>query len=347
MSNDDARSLPGAAQAALRKRAVQAVLDGMTQAEAARLFGVHPNAVNRWVKRYRQGGWDALSQRRRGRRAGEQAALSASQQQEVIALVRDSTPDQLGLAGFLWTRDAVAELIAQRYGVRLARTTVGGYLRAWRFSPQKPQRRALEQNPAAVARWLDEEYPAICAQARREGGVVVWLDEMGVRSDAAAGRSWAPVGHTPVVKRTGKRFGVNLLSAISAGGLLRFRLFEGSFRGPVLVDFLRRLLRDLAGRKVHLILDGHPVHHAKLVSGWVAQRPTRIELHFLPGYSPELNPVELLNNDVKANAAGRRRPRSVVELTGELRAYVRRRQRHPEVVAGFFAHPDTCYAAAQ
>jgi len=345
MSNEDARSLPGAAQAALRKRAVQAVLDGMTQVEASRLFGVHPNAVNSWMKHYREGGFTALSQRRRGRRPGEQAALSASQQQQVIALVRDSTPDQLGLAGFLWTRDAVAELIVQRYGIRLARTTVGLYLRSWRFSPQKPQRRALEQNPAAVARWLAQEYPAIRARARREGGVVVWLDELGVRSDDAAGRSWAPVGHTPVVKRTGKRFGVNLIGAISNEGLLRFRLFEGSFRGPVLVDFLRRLVGDLAGRKVHLIVDGHPVHHAKLVSGWVEQRPTRIELHFLPGYSPELNPVELLNHDVKANAAGRRRARSVVELTGELRAYVRDRQRHPEVVVGFFAHPDTCYAA--
>jgi transposase len=288
MSNEDARSLPGAAQAALRKRAVQAVLDGMPQAEAARVFGVHPNAVNRWMKHYRQGGWAALSERRRGRRAGEQAALSASQQQQVIALVRDATPDELGLAGFLWTREAVAELIAQRYGIRLARTTIGGYLRLWRFSPQKPKRRALAQNPAAVRRWLEETYPAIRAQARREGGVVWWLDELGVRSDVAAGRSWAPVGQTPVIKRTGKRFGVNLLSAISNEGLLRFRLFSGSFAGPVLVDFLRRLLQDLAGQKVHLVLDGHPVHRAKLVSGWVAQRPTRIQLPFLPGYSPEL-----------------------------------------------------------
>ena len=230
----------------------------MTQAEAARVFGVHPNAVNRWVKHYRAGGWAALSQRRRGRRAGEQAALSARQQQEVIALVRDSTPDQLGLAGFLWTREAVAELIAQRDGIRLARTTVGAYLRAWRFSPQKPQRRALEQNPAAVARWLAEEYPAIRARARREGGVVLWLDELGVRSDAAAGRSWAPVGHPPVVKRTGKRFGVNLISAISGEGLLRFRLFTGSFVGPVLVDFLRRLVGDLADQKVHLVWMGIP-----------------------------------------------------------------------------------------
>ena len=346
MTDEDARSLPGAAQAALRKRAVQAVLDGMTQAEAARVFGVHPNAVNRWILRYREAGWDGLGERRRGRRPGEQPALSVRQQQEVIALVRDSTPDQLGLPGFLWTRDAVAELITQRSGRWLARTTVGGYLRGWGFSPQRPQRRALEQNPMAVGRWLAETYPAICAQARRDGGVVLWLDEMGVRSDAAAGRSWAPVGRTPVIKRTGKRFRVNMLSAISNAGMLRFRLFVGSFNGLVFIDFLGRLLRDCAGRKVHLIVDGHPVHRAKLVSAWVGRHAERIELHFLPGYSPELNPVELLNHDVKANAAGRRRPRSVGELREELHGYLRRRQRQPEVLVRFFDHPTTRYAAA-
>ena len=345
MTDEDTRSLPAAAQAALRTRAVRAVLAGMTQAQAARVFGVHHNAVNRWVKRYRQGGWEGLAERRRGRRPGEQAALSAPQQQAVIALVRDSTPDQLGLAGFLWTREAVAELIARRYGRWLARTTVGAYLRGWGFSPQRPQRRALEQNPAAVGRWLAEEFPAIRARAKREGGLVLWLDEMGIRSDAAAGRSWAPVGQTPVIKRTGKRFRVNMISAVSNAGRLRFRLFTGSFTGAVFVDFLGRLLRDCGGRKVHLIVDGHPVHRARLVSAWVGRHADRIELHFLPGYSPELNPVELLNHDVKANAAGRRRPRSAQELRDELHGYLRRRQRQPAVLVRFFDHPTTRYAA--
>src|ERR687897_399779 len=137
------------------------------------------------------------------------------------------------LAAFLWTREAVSELISQRYGLLLARTTVGAYLRGWGFSPQRPQHRALEQNPAAVRRWLAETYPAIRAQARREGGVVLWLDEMGVSSDAAAGRSWAPGGQTPVLKRTGKRFRVNMISAISNAGMLRFRLLSGPSTGPV------------------------------------------------------------------------------------------------------------------
>ena len=258
----------------------------MTQAEAARVFGVHHNAVNRWIKRYREGGWAGLGERRRGRRPGEQAALSRHQQQEIMALVREATPDQLGLAGFLWTRDAVAELIGQRYGLLLARTTVGGYLRGWGFSPQKPQRRALEQNPVAVARWLATEFPAIRAQAKREGGVVLWLDEMGVRSDAATGRSWAPVGQTPVIKGTGKRFRVNMITAISNAGRLRFRLFTGSFTGRVFIDFLGRLVRDCDGRRVHLVVDGHPVHRAKAVSAWVGRHADQIELHFYPATAP-------------------------------------------------------------
>jgi transposase len=176
--------------------------------------------------------------------------------------------------------------------------------------------------------------------------VVLWLDEMGVRSDAAAGRSWAPVGQTPVIKGTGKRFRVNMISAISNAGRLRFRLFTGSFSSRVFLDFLGRLLRDCGGRKVHLIVDGHPVHRAKLVSAWVGRHADQIELHVLPGYSPELNPVELLNHDVKANAAGRRRPRSEGELRAELHGYLRWRQRHPEVLARFFDSPTTRYAAA-
>src|SRR5215207_6042631 len=173
----------------------------MTQAEAARVFGVHRNAVNRWIRRYREGGWDGLGEQRRGRRPGEQPALSERQQQELIALVRESIPDQLGLAGFLWTRDAVAELLAQRYGVWLARTTVGGYLRGWGFSPQRPQRRALEQNPVAVARWLaPSSRPSVPRPAGREGWCCGWMrwccgwmrwGSARMRRRAAPGRRWA------------------------------------------------------------------------------------------------------------------------------------------------------------
>ena len=163
---------------------------------------------------------------------------------------------------------------------------MGASLRGWGFSPQRPQRRALEQNPAAVARWLATEFPAIGAQARREGGVVLWLDELGAPSDAAAGRSWAPGARPRSARGPASGSGVNMISAISNAGMLRFRLVVGSFTGAVFIDFLGRLVRDGGGRKVHLIVDGHPVHRAKAVSAWVGRHGDRIELQFLPGSSP-------------------------------------------------------------
>ena len=252
----------------------------MTQAQAARVFGVHHNAVNRWIKRHREGGWAGLGEQRRGRRPGEQAALTELRQQEIIALVRESTPDQLGLPGSVDPR-CLAELIGQRYGLLLARTTVGGYLRGWGFSPRSPSGGPWSRTrPRYAAGWP----PSSRRSGRRpseRAGVVLWLDEMGVRSDAAAGRSWAPVGQTPVIKGTGKRFRVNMISAISNAGRLRFRLFAGRLPAGF-IDFLGRLLRDCGGRKVHLIVDGHPVHRARLVSAWVGRHADRIELHFCP-----------------------------------------------------------------
>lgn len=342
----DLRSLSGEAQAAVRERAVRAVIGGMSHREAARVFGVERAVVSKWMRRWRDGGWEGLQARRRGRRAGEQLALAPWQQGVIVRLIIESNPDQLQLPGFLWTRDAVLELIDQRFGIRLAVTTVGRYLRSWGFSPQKPARKALERNPETVRAWLEERYPEIRAQAKRDGGIVLWLDEMGMRSDCSHGRSWSPIGKTPVRDATGQRFGLNMISAIGNDGTLRFQLFEGKFNAKVFIDFLARLVRQHPDRKVHLIVDGHPSHRAKLVKRWVADRADRIALHFLPGYSPHLNPVELLNHDVKANAVGRRRPRTLAELAADVRSYLHRRQKEPHIIARFFTHPDTLYAAA-
>ena len=153
-------------------------------------------------------------------------------------------------------------------------------------------------------------------------------------------------GQTPVVKGTGQRFKTNVLAAVSNTGTLRFRVFDERFTGPVFLDFLKRLVRQNAGKKVVLIVDGHPAHRAKLVREWVAAHPELIELHFLPGYSPELNPAEMLNQDVKNNALGRRRPRSLTDMVRDLRAYLRSRQRQPHVVARYFHERHVTYAAA-
>lgn len=308
-------------------------------------MGVARETVSRWVKAHRQRGDRALDARRRGRRPGH-TKLTDAQQLQIATLVAGRNPDQLKLPGFLWTRALVAELILRELGIEVGEETVGRYLRAWGFSPQKPMRRAYEQSDEAVRRWLEQTYPAIEKAARRQRAEILWVDESGLRSDHTAGRTWAPIGQTPITKGTGKRFKANMVAAISNTGTLRFRVFDERFTGPVFLDFLRRLVRDNKGRKAVVILDGHPAHRARIVRDWVAANPTLIELHFLPGYSPELNPAECLNQDVKTNALGKRRPINVTELKADVRSFLRSCQRRPAKVARYFHEHHVRYAAA-
>jgi len=342
MDRLDARTLPASAQEDLRRRVVRAVEEGLSQAEAARLFGVSRQSVNAWMSRKRQGGAVALRTGRRGR--PRRPRLGAKQTRQAVRLITDRCPDQLRLPFALWTREAVRRLLAERFGVEVSVWTVGRYLRSWGFTPQKPLRRAYEQDPAAVARWLKEEYPAIRAWAKREGALIYWGDEMGLRSDHQAGRSFSPKGRTPVIAGAGRRFGCNLISAITNRGRLAFMVFQGRFTVKVFLGFLRRLLRQVSG-KVFLIVDRHPVHRARGVQAWLARHTDRLRLILLPPYSPELNPDELLNQDVKTNAVGRRRPAGPAEMLRDVRAYLRSTQRSPDIVQNYFRHPKVRYAA--
>lgn len=340
----DARSLPQAAQEELRRQAVKLVGEGRSQVEVAAIVGVRRQAVGRWVKAHRERGDQALAAGRRGRREGH-TKLTSSQQQKIAGLVAGKNPDQLSLPGFLWTRALVCELIERTFGVCVSEETVGRYLRRWGFSPQKPLRRAFEQSSEAVRGWLKERYPEIERRAYQQGWEILWADEMGLRSDHQSGSSWAPVGKTPVVKGTGKRFKTNMIAAVSNTGTLRFRVFGERFTGPVFLDFIRRLTRQANGKKLVLIVDGHPAHRARLVRDWINANPDLIELHFLPGYAPELNPAEMLNNDVKANALGRLRARDLTQMLASLRAYLRSRQRQPRLIARYFHERHVTYAA--
>jgi transposase len=342
MKTQDARSLPSAAQEDLRRKAVQAVTDGKTRVEVARLFGVSRQAIYNWLEQYESGGTKALAARKRGRRSELQ--LSARQSTQVVRAIQDRCPDQLHLPFYLWTREAVQNLIRRRFHVNVSVWTVGRYLRRWGFSPQKPARRALEQDPVAVRRWLEEEYPAIRRQALRENAEIYWEDEMGMRSDHAVGRSYAPVGQTPTIRMTGKRFGCNMISAITNRGTLNFMVFRGRFNTSVYLNFLQRLVRQ-ARRKVFLIADGHPSHKSAATQQWIAQNAPRIRQFLLPAYSPELNPDELLNQDVKTNAVGRRRAYNVDQLVGNVRGYLRGTQKQPRIVQNYFQAEHVRYAA--
>src|SRR5215212_1205832 len=341
----DARSLPQAAQEELRRRAVALVGEGRSQVEVAGLLAVSANAVGNWVRAHGRGGDRALAAKRRGRRGGH-TKLTDAQQRKVAALIVGNNPDQLKLPGFLWTRALVRELIARELGIEVGEDTVGRYLRAWGLSPQKPMRRAYEQSDEAVRRWLEVEYPRIVKRAYRQRAEILWAEESGLRSDHSAGRTWAPIGQTPVTRGTGKRFTATMIAAISNTGTLRFRVFEEKFTGPLFLDFLKRLVKDANARKIMLIIDGHPAHRARLVRDWVAANPELIELHFLPGYSPDLNPAECLNQDVKTNALGRRRPLNVTELKADVRGFLRSCQRLPAKVARYFLERHVTDAAA-
>ncbi len=341
----DARSLPQPAQEELRRRAVALVGEGRSQVEVAGLLSVSANAIGNWVRAHRRGGDRALDAGRRGRRSGH-TKLTDAQQQKIARLIVGNNPDQLKLPGFLWTRALVRDLIAQRFSIEIGEDTVGRYLRSWGFSPQKPMRRAYEQSDEAVRQWLEQRYPEIEKRARKQRAEILWADESGLRSDHTVGRTWAPVGQTPVTKGTGKRFKANMIAAISNTGTLRFRVFDEKFTGPLFLDFLKRLVRDAKGRKIMLIIDGHPAHRARIVRDWVAANPELIELHFLPGYSPELNPAECLNQDVKTNALGKRRPVNLGELKADVRGFLRSCQRRPAKVARYFLERHVTYAAA-
>jgi transposase len=342
--HDDARTLAPAAQAHLRRLAVKAVRAGLRQTAAAKTYGVSLRAVNKWVAIDKVGGLRALKPKRRGRRLGQGGRLRVAQAQRIRSLIVGKMPDQLKLPFYLWTRAAGASLIAREYGIAVSLVTVGRYLWAWGLSPQKPVRRAYERNDAAIARWLKQEYPAIARQARREKATIYWGDEMGLRSDHVTGTSYAPVGQTPVIRATGQRFGCNMISAITNKGALAFMVFEGKFKAPVFVAFLQRLLKQIAG-KIYLIVDGHPVHKSGKATRVAATHSSRLRLIRMPGYCPELNPDELLNQDVKTNGLGKSRPTNRTELLAIVRSHLYRRQKQPQVITNLFREKHVRYAA--
>jgi transposase len=342
-TKSDARKLDAATQAHLRRLVVLAVRDGMTQGDAAHKYQVSLRAVNQWVARSKAGGLRALQPQRRGRPRG-QGRLNAKQAGRIRRIVIGKMPNQLRLPFYLWTRVAVVQLIAQTYGVQLSLTSVGRYLKAWGLSAQKPVRRAYERNDEAIARWLAEDYPAIARQAKRAKGTIYWGDEMGVRSDHVTGTSYAPVGQTPVIRATGQRFGCNMISAITNKGALAFMVCTGKFVAAGFVAFLRRLLKQATG-PVYLIVDGHPVHKSRLAKEFVARQGKRLRLILLPGYCPELNPDELLNQDVKTNAVGKSRPRHKAELLDIMRRHLHQRQKQPEMIRNLFREKHVRYAA--
>jgi len=345
MKNRDARQLSSEAQENQRLSAVRAILAGTKQVKVARIFHVTVQSVCLWVKKYKDGGIKALRCKQRGR-PKEGGALFPWQAATIVRILKSKNPDQLCLPFYLWTRQAVQDLIKNKYGVRLSRWTVGRYLKRWGFTPQKPLRRAYEQDPKAVRRWLEIDYPAICKRAKLEKALIFWGDETGLRSDHAVGRSYGLRGQGSVIPGTGQRFGCNMISALTNQGQLYFMVIKERFNSLVFIKFMKRLIKQ-SRKKIFLIVDRHPSHKSKITQAWLnrAENKKHIEVFLLPGYSPELNPDELVNQDVKSNALGQRRPKALEEMISDVRSYLHKRQHQPHIVRNYFLEKNVQYAA--
>ena len=342
MRDNDGRKLDHKTLEALRIRAVGQVGDGAHPEDVAAALGLHRKTVYGWLAKYREGGMDALKAQPV---PGLPPKLGGQQLARLYALIAGRDPRQMQFEFALWTREMVREVIRREFGVALSVVSVGRLLRKLGMSPQRPLHRAYQQDPGAVERWKREEYPAIQAQAEAAGAVIYFADEAGIRSDYHAGTTWSPVGRTPEVRNTGARYSVNMISAVSAKGALRFAVYEGTTNAATFIDFCKRLLHDAPG-PVYLIVDGHPAHRAAAVKQYIASTEGRLKLFRLPGYSPELNPDEWVWKNVKHDRIGKAGVTSKADLKSKAIGALRRLQKRPGLVRGFFADPHLRYITA-
>lgn len=313
-----------------------------TQKEASDLFGITERAVNKIWGIYKTSGKRGLTSKKRGVQTGKK--INGEQAFQVRQLIKEKLPDQLKLPYGLWTREAVQRLISEKFSVELSRWQVGRYLKSWGYSPQKPITKAFEQKPEKVKEWLEKEYPAIQKKAKKEKAVIYFGDETGMRSDHQTGRSYAPKGETPIIKRTGQRFSLNMISAISNRGHLQFMIIDGRFNGEVFIEFLKRMIR-YSNQKIYFVTDGHPAHKTKKLNEWLDNNKKRIEVFFLPPYSPELNPQEYVNQDVKTNVIGKKRPINKAQMKINVNEFMYKRKKDKRQVQKYFHEKHVRYAA--
>lgn len=291
MEKIDARTLTQEAQYQIRRQVVKLRKRGMKYKDIGEIAGIDSTYACKIFKRYERNGAGAIVKGQRGRRPGEQLTLKEEQAATIQKMIIDKTPDQLKMPFALWTRQAVQQLIKHQYKLAMPIRTVGEYLKRWGFTPQKPAKRAYEQNPKAVNTWLEEKYPSIVQQAKTEGAEVHWCDETGVRNDESSGRGYAPKGKTPIMRLNANRKSISMISSITNRGKLRFIVYRDAMNADLFIKFMGRLIKD-TGRKVFLIVDNLRTHHSKLVKEWLNAHKDEIEVFYLPSYSPELNPDE-------------------------------------------------------
>ena len=346
MKKPDARSLSEESLELLRHQAHRLRSGGRTWGDIARLIGVHLTTIMKWSRRFELGQEELLGVKseRRGRRFGEKRTISLVDE----TLLRDEIigmhPSQMSLPFALWNRKAVQEAIKLRLGVDMPIRTVGEYLRRWGFTPQRPVKRAVEQRPDLLRAWMEVTYPMIMKKAKAQGGEIYWSDETAIKQDTAWVRGYAPAGQTPVIRHAARWSSVTMISAITNQGLVRFAFHDGAINTDRFIAFLEALIQD-AKRKVFLIVDNLRVHHAKLVKAWLLDKESQIEVFYLPPYSPEANPDEILNRDLKTELRTRPAAKNVEALKKIALDFMEKLVLTPQRVIRYFRSRHIAYAA--
>lgn len=345
ISLPDARELSDEVLEALRLRALHGCQMGLTETQVAQVLGVARETVCRWWSAYADHGVQALPHRRTGRPPGSGRLLTDSQAEHIQHLLRTHQPEELGVASPLWTRRAVADLIQREFDLVLAVRTVGRYLARWGFTAKRPRRHSRDQDPDEVKEWLEETYPAIEGRAEREGATIYWGDETGVAADHLPATGYAPRGEPATIDVPDRHIRVSQISAVANTGEVRFMTYARAMNAALFLVFLDRLLRSTTG-KVFLVVDRLRAHMTPAVQEWVAAHRERIEVFYLPPYSPELNPDEYLNNDLKGQVNKAGLPHDTKEVRSRIQEFMRRLLHLPEHVVQYFCHPSAKYAAA-
>jgi transposase len=346
MKESDFRTVNSETRNEIRKRAIKQVLSGSKKKDVASFFGVDPNTITNWLKKYNSNGSKGLIDNKRGVSSESKKLLSQSQEKAIQKMIVDVMPDQLKLDYALWTRKAVKELVEREFKVVLAVNTMGDYLRKWGFTPQKPKKKAYEQCDKKVQKWLDEEYPKIKADAKKEEAEIHWGDETGVRNNCQHGRSYAPKGKTPVKKSMSKRLSMNMISTVTNQGKVQFMIYSTNMNSQKLIEFMEQLIKG-SEKKIYLILDNLRVHHSKIVKEWLEKEEVKnkITVYYLPAYSPEKNPDEYLNCDLKQGLSAKPSAKNESKLKENLKNHMEMLAQNPDRVIKYFRHPDIQYAA--
>src|SRR6059036_2792553 len=341
MATIDGRTLDHKTLSHIRTQAVRRVIEDQERpSDVMKSFGLCRTTIYPWLREYKDKGWQALAE---SISQGPEPKLIDQQKQRVKRWILGKDPRQYGFDFGLWSRRIVQQLIEEKMGVSLCLTSVGKLLASLDITPQMPLRRAYERDPKRVQHWLDEEYPKLKKRAKKLRAKIFFLDEAGFQSDPPLGRTYGLKGKTPVVKTSGQRQSLNVISAVNARGEFWAATYNGKLNAEAFVAFLQNFMKGRTG-KVFLVVDGHPAHKAGLVKAYVQSLQGRLELHFLPPYAPDLNPDEFVWSHMKSNGVSKKPLKQNESLQKRIDQDLNAIRRNRKLVRSFFCADSVVYA---